>query len=112
MIKQIVGSAALLCALPVAYAQPVACVDLGATFVAPEVVLTSVSEVPEVTTGGNAAPAHCDVRGTIRGNIKFALFLPADWNGRFQMVGNGGKAGTIGLADMRIQLRPGYPPSS
>src|SRR6185503_6521418 len=98
--------------LPAAYADPVACVDLQASFAAPEVVLTSVTEVPEVLTGGNAAPAHCDVRGTISDNIKFALFLRVEWNGRFQMVGNGGKAGSISTGDMRIQLRLGYAASS
>jgi hypothetical protein len=46
-----------------------------------------------VTTGGNAAPAHCDVRGTIRGNIKFALFLPVDWNGRFRTLLDERRAG-------------------
>jgi len=111
-VSKIAGGAALLCVLPAAYADPVACVDLQASFAAPEVVLTSVTEVPEVLTGGNAAPAHCDVRGTISDNIKFALFLPVEWNGRFQMVGNGGKAGSISTGDMRIQLRLGYAASS
>ncbi len=88
------------------------CTDLPAGFHAPEVVITSATEVPEVTSGNSAAPAHCDVRGTIRGNIKFAVFLPEQWNGRFQMVGNGGKAGSISLADMRAQLRLGYAATS
>jgi len=91
---------------------PVACAALPAGYEARDVVITSATEVPEVTTGGSAAPAHCDVRGTISDNIKFALFLPVQWNGRFQMVGNGGKAGTIGLGDMRIALRLGYAASS
>jgi feruloyl esterase len=105
------GVAALVAGAP-AFAEPVACVDLAAAYVAPDVAITSTTEVPEVTTGPNASPAHCDVRGTIRGNIKFALFLPVEWNGRFQMVGNGGKAGSISIADMRPQLRLGYAVSS
>ena len=88
------------------------CADLPAGFAAPDVVITSATEVPEVTSGSNAAPAHCDVRGTISDNIKFAVFLPVDWNGRFQMVGNGGKAGSISLGDMRAQLRLGYAAAS
>jgi hypothetical protein len=92
--------------------EPVACAALVAGYEKPDVVITSATEVPEVTTGGNAAPAHCDVRGAISDNIKFAIFLPVDWNGRFQMVGNGGKAGSISLADMRIALRLGYAASS
>src|SRR5688500_15215507 len=110
--SSIIGGAALLCVLPAAHAAPVSCADLGAFFAAPDVVLTSVAEVPEVTAGNTAAPAHCDVRGTIRGNIKFAVFLPQDWNGRFQMVGNGGKAGSISTGDMRTQLRLGYASAS
>lgn len=103
------GFGALLIALP---AGAVPCADLAASFTAPEVVITSSTEVPEVPSGGTAAPAHCDVRGTIRGNIKFAVFLPVDWNGRFQMVGNGGKAGSISIGDMRTQLRLGYASAS
>src|SRR3954469_7274801 len=105
------GVAALVAAAP-ALADPVACVDLAAAYAAPDVAITSATEVPEVASGPNAGPAYCDVRGTIRGNIKWALFLPVDWNGRFQMVGNGGKAGSISISDMRPQLRLGYAVSS
>ena len=92
--------------------RPIACADLAALYRARDVVITSATVVPEVLTGQNAAPAHCDVRGAISDNIKFALFLPVQWNGRFQMVGNGGKAGTISITDMRAQLRLGYAASS
>ena len=98
--------------LPALAAAAIPCSELATGFQAPDVVITSATPVPEVTSGNNAAPEHCDVRGTIRGNIKFAVFLPVDWNGRFQMVGNGGKAGSISLADMRAQLRRGYASAS
>jgi feruloyl esterase len=88
------------------------CAELATGFQAPDVAITSSTEVPAVPSGSTAAPAHCDVRGTIRGNIKFAVFLPVDWNGRFQMVGNGGKAGSISIGDMRTQLRLGYAATS
>ena len=91
---------------------PVACAELAARFHAHDVAITSATEVPEVLTGPTAAPAHCDVRGAISDNIKFALFLPVQWNGRFQMVGNGGKAGSISIGDMRAALRLGYASSS
>jgi feruloyl esterase len=100
------GAGLLLLALPAA--AQVACDDLPAAYQAPDVVITSATAVP----AGSGNPAHCDVRGTIRGNIKFAVFLPAAWNGRFQMVGNGGKAGTISLNDMRTQMRLGYASAS
>jgi feruloyl esterase len=40
-----------------------------------------------------AAPAHCRVTGTIKPEIAFEVSLPAKWNGRFYMIGNGGHAG-------------------
>lgn len=95
-----------------AHPRPIACADLATVYRDRDVAITSATEVPEVTTGQTAAPAHCDVRGTISDNIKFALFLPLQWNGRFQMVGNGGKAGSISLGDMRTALRLGYASSS
>jgi tannase/feruloyl esterase len=106
------GLGALLLALPVDGLAATPCAELAARYAAPEVVITSATEVPEVLSGPTAAPAHCDVRGTISDNIKFALFLPVEWNGRFQMVGNGGKAGSISLGDMRSALRLGYASSS
>src|SRR5271168_847905 len=44
-------------------------------------------------------PAHCRVAATLKptpdSNIEMELWLPAQWNGRFQAVGNGGFAGSI-----------------
>lgn len=51
---------------------------------------------------GEDSPAYCDVLGHIQSNIKFRMFIPAKWNGRFFMVGNGGLAGD----DL---LQPEYP---
>src|SRR5664279_2594390 len=39
------------------------------------------------------APAHCRVFGQILPQVAFELRMPADWNGRFMMIGNGGFAG-------------------
>jgi len=53
-------------------------------------------------------PEHCDVRGVIWPEAKFAIKLPAGaagWNELFQMVGNGGTAGVISLAGMDNALR-------
>ena len=38
-------------------------------------------------------PAHCRVDGTIDPEITFQVNLPAAWNGRYYMSGNGGPAG-------------------
>jgi len=39
------------------------------------------------------APAFCQVTGTLSPEIAFEAALPAKWNGRFYMIGNGGFAG-------------------
>lgn len=89
------------------------CTRLRGLQVGADTVITSSTAVSAVAAGSTAALAYCDVRGTIRGNIQFAVWLPADrWNGRFQMVGNGGKAGAISFDAMRLAVRTGYASSS
>ncbi len=39
------------------------------------------------------APAHCRVFGQILPQVGFEVRMPAEWNGRFMLVGNGGYAG-------------------
>ncbi len=61
-------------------------------------------------------PSYCDVLGHIHDNIKFRMFLPTEWNGRFFLVGNGGLAGDDllepkfpqHLNKMRAALRHGF----
>ena len=38
-------------------------------------------------------PAHCRITGVLAPEIAFEVSLPAHWNGRFYMIGNGGHAG-------------------
>src|SRR5689334_4501801 len=85
-----------------------ACQDLPTAFAAADVVLDSATLVAATAS----APEYCDVRGTINGHIKFAVFLPSQWNQRFQMVGNGGKAGVISFADMATAVAHGFATSS
>jgi feruloyl esterase len=40
-----------------------------------------------------AAPVHCRVTGLLSPEVAFEVSLPAKWNGRFYMIGNGGHAG-------------------
>src|SRR5262249_2333439 len=54
------------------------------------------------------APEHCDVRGVIAPEAKFAIKLPSDWNNRFYMVGGGGFAGQLSLGPMNAGLQKGY----
>jgi len=59
-------------------------------------------------------PAHCKVNLTLTPSadsaIEMELWLPTEnWNNKFQMVGNGGWAGSIqGFAQMQQALREGY----
>jgi hypothetical protein len=41
----------------------------------------------------SGAPGHCRVTGLLSPEIAFEVSLPAKWNGRFYMIGNGGLAG-------------------
>ena len=58
-------------------------------------------------------PAFCRVAGVTEPAIRFEVWLPlADWNGKYQGVGNGGMAGTISYAAMAGALRRGYATAS
>ena len=51
---------------------------------------------------------HCDIRGVIWPEDRFAVELPTEWNGRFNMVGNGGSGGVLSIAEMDIGLQRGF----
>lgn len=57
-------------------------------------------------------PVHCRVRGVLRpgarSDVRFEVWLPErDWNGRFEMSGNGGYAGQLPLWSLAGSLRRG-----
>jgi feruloyl esterase len=54
-----------------------------------EIAQITAAMMPATAT----APAHCRVTGLIHPEIAFEVSLPANWNGRFYMIGNGGHAG-------------------
>ena len=78
--------------------------ELMKSFRRAETAITSVTMVP----AAGDLPEYCDIRGTILPEIGFAVKLPTQWNGRFYMVGNGGKAGNIEHKAMETGLRKGY----
>jgi feruloyl esterase len=65
-----------------------ACEALG-QFKSKEIASITATVVP----AGATAPAHCKVSGVLSPEIAFEVSLPAKWNGRFYMIGNGGHAG-------------------
>jgi feruloyl esterase len=53
----------------------------------------------------DAMPACCRVTGMLDPEIAFEVSLPARWNGRFYMIGNGGHAGEALDDPMRVAQR-------
>ena len=96
-------SAALVAAEPA-----VKCEDLAARSFGKEVKVQSAALV---SVNGNM-PEHCDVRGVIWPETGFAIKLPTAWNNRFEMVGNGGTAGTISLGPVDNAVRKGFASAS
>jgi feruloyl esterase len=73
------------------------------------------------TKAGNAAlfkslPAFCRVAATIKpssdSDIKMEVWMPVNWNGKFQAVGNGGWTGSIAYPAMARALAKGYATAS
>lgn len=82
-----------------------------------EVVGTGIVAANEfVPPGANEkmlTPEFCRFQATSDPAVRFEVWLPVDnWNGKFQVVGNGGMAGTISYAAMGAALRRGYATAS
>jgi feruloyl esterase len=89
---------------PSALADGAKCAALASASFGSEVKIESATLVAAT----QQAPAHCDVRGTIWPEARFAVKLPANWNNRFYMVGGGGYAGNLSLPQMNPGLQKGY----
>ena len=57
------------------------------------------------TPGAGPVPQFCRVLGQILPEVRFELSLPAQWNGRLYMFGNGGYAGEAPDAPVRVTSR-------
>ena len=88
-----------------------------------QVVAAGGFRMPEGGPGGQGAsrfaslPAFCRVAATLTptpdSDIKIEVWMPASgWNGKFEAVGNGGWAGTIGYPAMAQALARGYATTS
>jgi hypothetical protein len=85
-------------------------------------IVTAESRAPGEFTVPNARPlsnlpAFCRVAGSIKpsadSDIRFEIWLPAaNWNGKFQGVGNGGFAGSIGYSGLADAIRHNYATAS
>jgi feruloyl esterase len=63
--------------------------DAMSNFKSKDIAEIKASTIP--ATG--MTPEYCKVTGTLKPEIAFEAALPAKWNGRFYMIGNGGHAG-------------------
>jgi feruloyl esterase len=58
-------------------------------------------------------PAFCRLAGTTSPAVNFEVWLPLEgWNGKFQVVGNGGMAGTLSYPAMASALQRNYATAS
>jgi len=82
----------------------------------PDATIT-LAEIVERGPSDRAAVAHCRVTATLRpssdSDIKIELWMPtANWNRRFQAVGNGAFNGTINYPAMAVALDRHYATAS
>jgi feruloyl esterase len=68
------------------------CEALG-KFKSKDIAQIAAAAIPAATSPAPGVPAHCRVTGLLSPEIAFEVSLPAKWNGRFYMIGNGGHAG-------------------
>ena len=59
----------------------------------------------EIVAAADGVPEHCRVTGSIAPDIRFEVNLPAAWNRRLYMFGNGGFAGESLGAAQRVARR-------
>ncbi len=78
----------------------------------PNTAITAAESVP----AAKDRPAHCRVAAVLTpssdSHIEMELWMPAEWNGKFEAVGNGGWSGSINRAGLAAALREGYAAAS
>jgi feruloyl esterase len=71
----------------------------------------TVTDAAMVAASGNH-PAYCRIAGashpTADSDIRFEVWIPDGWNGRYLQVGNGGFAGAIPQAGLMMGIAQGY----
>ena len=91
--------------------------SLEATTITASQELPAGSFTPPAGKRLDNLPAFCRVAGTIKpagdSSIEFEVWMPSSgWNGKFQGIGNGGFAGSIGYAALADAVKQGYAAAS
>ena len=106
-VQALAAAAAIIGFVGVAHAQPFAEAKTSRSgysggAIAPKsacdaLATAKLDELVEIKATAVAAagdvPAYCRVSGVLQPEVAFEVNLPATWNGRFYMIGNGGHAG-------------------
>jgi feruloyl esterase len=78
----------------------------------PHAVISGAVLVPASIDPATAHPAYCRVSGsahpTSDSDIRFEVWIPDHWNGRYLQVGNGGFAGVIPERGLQAGVAQGY----
>src|SRR5258708_24623820 len=105
-----------LVAMPALAAKPIACADLKTKLSIADTTITLTEMLPAGVNPnpvGTIAAPICRVVGVTKPAVQFEVWMPSEgWNGKFQMVGNGGTAGVISYSAMRLALTRGYATAS
>ena len=108
-MKSLLLSLILAAGASAVFAAPaIDCTQLSRTQFAPDVTIDSA----KLMAASDELPEHCEVRGMFWPDAHFVVKLPTEWNQRFQMVGNGGWAGTISESAVNQAIGMGYASTS
>ncbi len=81
----------------------------------PKVAIRS-AVVAHSAPGADSLPPFCRVEAVANpvpdSAIQFEVWIPEQWNGKFQRVGNGGYSGALALSSMVRALKAGYATAS
>jgi hypothetical protein len=98
----------LAAALPLAAAT---CDSLASLKIAHATIRTAA-----LVPAAGETPSYCRVAGVLKptadSDIRFEIWMPAKWNGKFEGIGNGGFAGSISTPALAGAVRRGYATAS